>query len=98
MVSNSSFLPDWLADLINEGMDEEAWNSVAMFISSKETTRRMVGYCSITMLGAVELTGVTARVGILAGAKKLSEEAGGGGVWDNDRPLPTKLTVPEGEG
>ena len=37
--------------------------SVPAFISSMETKRSMVGYCSITMFGA-ELTGVTARVGM----------------------------------
>lgn len=76
-VSSRGFLPDWLGVLERTGIEAEAWKSEAMFISSIETTRRIVGYCSMTMLGA-ELTGVTAKVGMLVGERKLSDWGGGG--------------------
>ena len=44
-----------------------SWNPPEL-TSSKETTRKIVGKGSITMLDD-ELTGVTAKVGMLAGRK-----------------------------
>lgn len=76
------FLPNcWLCDLESMGI-EEAWASLFMFTSSMETTRRMVGYCSMTMLDA-ELTGVSASVGmgILFGVRKLSVAGGVGDLF-----------------
>lgn len=68
-------LPDGV-DLWGKAGDAAwVWTSAWTFISSKETTRSIVGYWSMTIFGVVELTGVTASVGMLLGDKMLSDWA-----------------------